>query len=142
MKPNTKFGSHLPEKRPTFKDGGIVELPKIKLPKPESGGKPKKITTPGKPGDTGPGGANPARDRKKMADGGKVYGAPIDGTRKPSTTRKRPKVGDKDPNYKPRKPRKTPPPTKPPPAKKPSGSTFRDYRGVDGAVEDAQKGKK
>jgi len=24
----------------------------------------------------------------------------------------------------------------------PAGSTFRDYRGVDGAVNDAQKGKK
>lgn len=33
------------------------------LKKPESGGKPKKITTKGKPGDTGPGGANPARNK-------------------------------------------------------------------------------
>ena len=32
---------------------------------PEKGGKPKKITTKGKPGDTGPWGATPARDRKK-----------------------------------------------------------------------------
>jgi len=31
---------------------------------------------------------------------------------------------------------------KAPKKKKPSGSTFRDYRGVDGVVDDANKGKK
>lgn len=36
-----------------------------KMKKPESGGKPKKITTKGKPGDTGPWGANPASGKKK-----------------------------------------------------------------------------
>lgn len=52
-----------------LKDGG-----KVKMKPPEKGGKPKRITTPGKPGDTGPWGANPARNRKpkKMACGGKV----------------------------------------------------------------------
>jgi hypothetical protein len=41
-------------------------MPKDKTPmkKPESGGKPKKITTKNKPGHTGPGGANAARDRQ------------------------------------------------------------------------------
>ena len=32
---------------------------------PKKGRKPKKITTKGKPGDTGPWGANPARNRYK-----------------------------------------------------------------------------
>jgi hypothetical protein len=31
---------------------------------------------------------------------------------------------------------------KPEPVKSGEGSAFRDYRGVDGAVEDAEKGKK
>jgi len=35
------------------------------MKRPEKGGKPKRITTKGKPGDTGPGGARPARNRKK-----------------------------------------------------------------------------
>ena len=46
----------------------MPEKPKFKkkpMKKPESGGKPKQITTKGKPGDTGPGGANPARNRYK-----------------------------------------------------------------------------
>jgi hypothetical protein len=43
-----------------FADGGQVELPKPKKAK----GKRKKITTKGKPGDTGPWGATPARDKK------------------------------------------------------------------------------
>lgn len=34
------------------------------MKKPESGGKPKRITTKGKPGDTGPWGANPASGKK------------------------------------------------------------------------------
>lgn len=58
-----------------YADGGSVK--KNPLPPPKKGGKPKRITTPGKPGDTGPGGATPARNDpkykgKKMADGGKV----------------------------------------------------------------------
>jgi len=125
-------------------DGGVVKKKRKPMKKPESGGKPKRITTPGKPGDTGPGGANPARNRKKMADGGKVHGSPLSTPKPGGTTRKRPKVGDKDPNYKPRKPRKPPTSSKPKTPKKPGsgGSTFRDYRGVDGAVDDAVKGKK
>jgi len=88
------------------------------------------------------------------------YGAPIGGTPKPGgTTRKRPKVGDKDPNWvkpekggKPKKIETENPPGGPktPGAKKDKknkspggeGSTFRDYRGTDGVVEDANKGKK
>ena len=88
----------------------------------------------------------------------KSYGAPIGGTAKPGkTTRKRPKVGDKDKGWK--KPEKGGKPkritTENPPGgpstpgakkdKKSSGSkgsTFRDYRGVEGVLEDAQKGKK
>jgi hypothetical protein len=49
---------------------------KVPMPKPEkaAGGPPKKITTPGKPGDSGPGGAHPGRNRpKKMAGGGMSY---------------------------------------------------------------------
>jgi len=44
-------------------DGGMVK--KNPLPPPKKGPKPKKITTPNKPGHTGPLGANAARDRKK-----------------------------------------------------------------------------
>lgn len=36
-----------------------------KFKKPEKGAKPKQITTKKKPGSTGPGGANPARNRYK-----------------------------------------------------------------------------
>jgi hypothetical protein len=84
------------------------------------------------------------------------YGAPIGGTPKPGgTTRKRPKVGDKDSGWKkpekggkPKKIKTENPPGGPktPGAKKKSpggeGSTFRDYRGTEGVVEDANKGKK
>lgn len=35
------------------------------MKKPQSGGKPKRITTKNKPGHTGPGGANPAADGYK-----------------------------------------------------------------------------
>lgn len=60
-------------------DGGKVKKP---MKKPEKAkNKPKQITTPGKPGDSGPGGAHPGRNRKKMADGGKVK--KIDKKRKP-----------------------------------------------------------
>lgn len=76
-----------------------------------------------------------------MADGGKVkaYGAPLGPTPKPGgTTRKRPKVGDKDPNYKPRKPRKPSPTSKPEsPKKKKPDYPHRDYRGTKGAIKDA-----
>jgi len=44
-----------------FADGGPVN----EMEPPERGGKPKKITTPGKPGDSGPGGAHPGRNRSK-----------------------------------------------------------------------------
>jgi hypothetical protein len=37
-----------------------------KMKKPEKGGTPKKITTPGKAGDSGPGGAHPGRNRPPM----------------------------------------------------------------------------
>lgn len=71
----------------------------------------------------------------KYANGGKVHGTPM-GLQKPST-RKRPKVGDKDPNFKASKSRK-PPTSSRPPAKKPSGGpVFRDYRGTQGAIDDA-----
>jgi len=71
----------------------------------------------------------------KYANGGAVHGTPI-GLQKPSK-RKRPKVGDKDPNWKPSKPRKPATSSKPPAKKKPSGSRFRDYRGTEGAIDDA-----
>lgn len=84
------------------------------------------------------------------------YGAPIGGTPKPGgTTRNRPQPGDKDPNWKrpekgkkPEKIKTKKPPGGPkaPGAKKKSpggkGSTFRDYRGNEGVLEDAYKGKK
>jgi len=81
------------------------------------------------------------------------HGAPIDRPKPGQTTRKRPQVGDKDPNYKPpaaapKRPKRPPSPKKPPDTakrKKPDadpGYNRRDYRGVDGAVEDAEKGKK
>jgi len=56
-----------------YADGGKVRKRETNvLPPPEKGGKPKRITTPGKPGDSGPGGAHPGRNRpKKMADDGK-----------------------------------------------------------------------
>jgi len=83
---------------------------------------------------------------KNMADGGKAkaYGAPMGPTPKPGgTTRVRPKVGDKDPNYKPKKPsNRKPASSSPAKKKKPSASAFRNYRGVDGAVEGAQRGKR
>ena len=45
-----------------MKDGSE---PKGKWPKPQTGGTPKKITTPGKPGDSGPGGAHPGTNPPK-----------------------------------------------------------------------------
>lgn len=59
-----------------YADGGKVvkdHTKKNPLKPPQKGGTPQRITTPGKPGDSGPGGAHPGRNRpKKMADGGKV----------------------------------------------------------------------
>lgn len=72
------------------------------------------------------------------------HGAPLHTPKPGGTTRDRPKVGDKDPDHKPDTGRKRrPPDPRAPkkPAKKPS-YPHRDYRGVDGAVEDAEKGKK
>lgn len=44
-----------------------------KLPEPERAKtKPKEITTPGKPGDSGPGGAHPGRNRPKQDTGASV----------------------------------------------------------------------
>ena len=87
----------------------------------------------------------------KYANGGIVHGAPLSTPAPGSTKRTRPKPGDKDPNYKPKKPApkqpsKAPAPKKPAPKPKAkpksgTGSTFRDYRGVDGVVDDAMKGK-
>lgn len=51
-----------PEQEKKMKDGSE---PKGKWPKPQTGGTPKKITTPGKPGDSGPGGAHPGTNRPK-----------------------------------------------------------------------------
>lgn len=53
-------------------DGGVVKKKRKPMKPPEKGGTPKRIATPGKPGDSGPGGAKPARNRKKMADGGAI----------------------------------------------------------------------
>ncbi len=74
----------------------------------------------------------------KYANGGAVHGAPMDRPKVGASTRKRPKVGDKDSNFKPSKRRKPPTSSKPPVKKsKPSGSTFRDYRGTKGVIDDA-----
>jgi hypothetical protein len=51
-----------------------IQMPKKKkkpMKRPEKGGTPKRITTKGKPGDTGPGGARPARNYKKKKKGAK-----------------------------------------------------------------------
>jgi hypothetical protein len=70
------------------------------------------------------------------------YGAPLSTPKPGGTTRKRPKVGDKSNDERLLNPKERTP-SKPPEKKKdPEGSTFRDYRGIDGAVEDAEKGKK
>ena len=80
---------------------------------------------------------------KCYADGGPVYGAPMSTPKPGGTTRKRPKPGDASSDKSRLKPKKRTP-SAPPKKKDPNntGSTFRDYRGVDGAVEDAVKGKK
>lgn len=82
---------------------------------------------------------------KSYQDGGKVksYGAPLSTPPPGQTTRQRPKVGDKSSDTSRLNPKQRTP-SKPPaaPKKGNEGSTFRDYRGVDGVVEDAVKGKK
>lgn len=72
------------------------------------------------------------------------YGAPLSTPKPGQTTRKRPQVGDKDPNYKkPSGEKKTVRPKNPATVNKRAPDyPRRDYRGVDGAVEDAEKGKK
>jgi hypothetical protein len=75
--------------------------------------------------------------RVKKADGGKVHGSPMSTPKPGGTTRKRPKVGDKDPNYKPSKPSKPPTSSKPTPKPGSRATTFRDYRGTKGAIKDA-----
>lgn len=112
-------------------DGGVVK----KKPKPKK--REMKPHVPPRIKDPIPKSKHKLK-RVKKADGGVVaHGSPI-GLQKPST-RNRPKVGDKDPNYKPSKPRKkTPAPSKPAP-KKPTKPKYphRDYRGTKGAIEDA-----
>lgn len=94
----------------------------------------------------------------KYANGGAVHGAPMDRPKVGASTRKRPKVGDKDPNWVPPEKAKKPPkrietPGKPGDSgpggahpgrnrkkkkrKKHTGSTFRDYRGTEGVIKDA-----
>ena len=77
-----------------------------------------------------------------MADGGLVYGAPLSTPKPGSTTRKRPKPGDRSGDTSRLNPKKRTPSAPPKKSSNSEGSTFRDYRGVDGAVEDAVKGKK
>lgn len=90
-----------------YADGGKVE--KNPLPPPKKGDKPKQITTKNPPG--GP--HTPGAKKKKMADGGRVYGAPM-GTPPPGgTTRVRPRVGDKSPDTSRLTPRKPPTSSKP-----------------------------
>lgn len=70
------------------------------------------------------------------------HGAPLSTPEPGGTTRKRPKVGDKSGDERLKNPKKRTP-SKPPEKKKdPEGSTFRDYRGIEGVLEDAEKGKK
>jgi hypothetical protein len=63
MRIKHKYGCHN-----AMADGGTVKKKKPMKP-PQKGGKPKRITTPGKPGDSGPGGAHPGRNRPKDAGG-------------------------------------------------------------------------
>lgn len=85
----------------------------------------------------------PAPERakpRKMADGGVVYGSPLSTPKPGGTTHRRPKVGDRSPDTHLLNPKRR---SSPSPSKKEGskGSTYRDYRGVDGAVDDAEKGK-
>jgi hypothetical protein len=86
----------------------------------------------------------PAPERakpKKMADGGVVYGSPLSTPKPGGTTHRRPKVGDRSPDTRLLHPKKRGPSSAPPKKGGSGGSTYRDYRGVDGAVDDAEKGK-
>lgn len=122
MRIKHKYGCHN-----AMADGGKVEKPEKPKMKPHV---PAKIVDPIPK-------SKHKLKRVKKADGGKVHGAPM-GTPKPGgTTRQRPKVGDKDPNYKPRKPRKPPTSSKPKPKPGSKATVFRDYRGTKGAIEDA-----
>jgi len=80
--------------------------------------------------------------RSKQSEKSNHYGPPLSTPKPGGTTRKRPKPGDKDPDYK--KPAKKKRAPSKPTTKKPSKPSYnkRDYRGVDGAVDDANKGKK
>lgn len=81
---------------------------------------------------------------RSQKSGSKSYGAPLSTPKPGGTTKKRPKVGDKSPDNHLRNPKQRTPskPEKTAPEPNGEGSAFRDYRGVDGAVEDAEKGKK
>lgn len=84
--------------------------------------------------------------QRRFADGGAVHGSPMSTPKPGGTTRRRPRPGDKDPNYtppnsRPRRPRSS----RPAPNPKPSGPSYphRDYRGTEGAIDDATgNGKK
>ena len=83
--------------------------------------------------------------RSKHSGPVRSYGTPTERPVPGETTRKRPRVGDKDPNYKPPKKEARKPRPKKPVAKKPkgpqagAGSKFRDWRGTRGAIEDAER---
>lgn len=70
------------------------------------------------------------------------YGAPLATPKPGQTKRKRPKVGDRSGDDHLRHPKKRTPSKPEANEDGYKGSAFRDYRGVDGAVEDAEKGKK
>lgn len=68
------------------------------------------------------------------------YGSPLSTPKPGGTTRKRPKPGDKDPNYSPEASKPKPRPKPEAAKRKKPDYNKRDYRGVDGAVDDAEKG--
>lgn len=77
-----------------------------------------------------------------MSSRSNSHGAPLETPKPGQTTRKRPKVGDKDPT--PRK-KSTRQPTSSKPVeekKKTGGPVFRDYRGTRGVIDDATGVKK
>lgn len=109
-----------------FADGGPVKIKR----------KPMKPHIPAKIKDPIAKSKHKLQRVKKKADGGKVHGSPLSTPRPGSTTRKRPKVGDKSGDthlLNPGPPRSR----KKAPTKKKRAFISRDYRGVDGAVEDA-----
>jgi hypothetical protein len=91
-------------------------------------------------------GASGGPARRRFADGGAVHGSPTSTPKPGGTTRKRPKPGDKNPNFKPpSKPSKPPMSSKPKvPQAKPGKPSYphRDYRGTKGAIDDAEGVKK